>query len=186
MQLTSVTKYLAYPANLASIIFIAFASILFSVAGGIFGLPLAGDHAHVVLQVRPRDGRAHRVEVEGEPVLSVEMLNPIEQPKSIVLLIITGIFFAILYAALYWLGPISAPSSGSLAVGLLPAMVAVQTAADSALLALNPVEWSAHSLDEKRLRAGARRNSRLLGLRGHAAAEPASRRSSARLIVAAL
>ena len=36
------------------------------------------------------------------PVLEVEMLNPLEQAKSGILLFITGVFFAIYYAAQYW------------------------------------------------------------------------------------
>jgi hypothetical protein len=143
VQLHSALRYLAYPANLASIIFIVFASILFSVAvwAGIFGLPLQAIMLTWFFKYGLVTVEHIAWKVEGEPVLSVEMLNPIEQPKSIVLLIITGVFFAILYAALYWLGPIFGAIVGLLAVGLLPAIVAVQTAADSALLALNPVEW---------------------------------------------
>jgi hypothetical protein len=143
VQRRSVLRYLAYPANLASIIFIVFASVLFSVGvwAGIFGLPLQAIMLTWFFKYGLVTVEHIAWKVEGEPVLSVEMLNPIEQPKSLMLLIITGIFFAIMYGALYWAGPVAGSIIGLVAVGLLPAVVAVQTAADSALLALNPVEW---------------------------------------------
>lgn len=80
------------------------------------------------------------------PVLEVEMLNPLEQTKSGVLLIVTGIFFAVYYAAQYWsdrlLGTkIFGVIVGLGAVGLLPAIAAVQVAKDRALQALNPFDW---------------------------------------------
>ncbi len=80
------------------------------------------------------------------PVLEVEMLNPLEQTKSGILLFITGVFFAIYYAAQYWsyqlLGTrVLGVFVGLAAVGLLPAIAAVQVAKDRALQALNPRDW---------------------------------------------
>jgi hypothetical protein len=75
------------------------------------------------------------------PVLEIEMLNPIEQTKAGVLLFITGVFFAIFYAAQYWFGKIPGAIVGLVAVGLLPAMAAVQVAKDRALQALDPRDW---------------------------------------------
>jgi hypothetical protein len=75
------------------------------------------------------------------PVLEVEMLNPIAQTKSGVLLFITGVFFAIYYAAQYWLGKFPGAIVGLAAVGLLPAISAVQVAKDRALQALDPRDW---------------------------------------------
>jgi hypothetical protein len=75
------------------------------------------------------------------PVLEVDMLNPIEQAKSGILLFITGVFFAIFYAAQYWLGNFMGAIVGLAAVGLLPAIAAVQVAKDRALQALDPRDW---------------------------------------------
>jgi hypothetical protein len=143
VQLDSVMRYLAYPANLASGIFIVFASVLLSAAlsVGMFGLPLASIMLTWFFKYALVTVEHICWKVEGEPVLSVEMIHPLQQGKSFVLLIITGIFFAIFYAAQYWAGPVAGAAIGLAAVGLLPAVVAVQTATDTALLALDPRQW---------------------------------------------
>jgi hypothetical protein len=74
------------------------------------------------------------------------MLNPLEQTKSGILLFVTGVFFAIYYAAQYWsfkLFGTKVPGAfvGLVAVGLLPAIAAVQVAKDRALQALDPRDW---------------------------------------------
>src|SRR5262249_51584528 len=76
-----------------------------------------------------------------DAVLEVEMLNPIEQTKSGILLFITGIFFAIYYGAQYWLGAVPRAIVGRRVVGLLPAIAAVQVAKARALQALDPRDW---------------------------------------------
>jgi hypothetical protein len=143
VQLTSATKYLAYPANLATIVFIAIVSILLTIAShvGIFGIPLAAIMLTWFFKYGLVMVEHIAWEHEGTPVLSVEMVHPLEQQKSIVLLIITGIFFAIFYGARYWVGNIPGAIIGLAAVGLLPAVVAVQTATDTALSALDPRQW---------------------------------------------
>ena len=143
MPLNLAAKYLAKAFSLASIILVIITSVAIALAArsGMFGLPLIAIMSvwffrYGLLMV---DHVAwDRVD---EPVLSVEMLNPIEQGKSMVLLFVTGIFFAIYYAAQYWFGRIAGAFVGLGAVGLLPAVIAVQTAKDRALLALNPVDW---------------------------------------------
>jgi hypothetical protein len=136
-------RYLAYPANLASTLFIAMASILLAIASkvGVFGWPLAAIMLTWFFKYGLVTVEHIAWKVEGEPVLSVEMLNPIEQHKSFVLLVITGMFFAILWAAQFWLGTLAGAIVGLMAIALLPAIVAVQTASDSALKALDPREW---------------------------------------------
>jgi len=143
VQLDSVMRYLAYPANLASIIFILFASLLLTLAlsVGAFGIPLAAIMLTWFFKYGLVTVEHICWKVEGEPVLSVEMVHPLNQGKSFVLLIITGIFFAIFYAAQFWAGKLVGAVIGLAAVGLLPAVVAVQTATDTALLALDPRQW---------------------------------------------
>ena len=123
--------------------FIAIASTLLTVASfvGIFGVPLAA----IMITWFFKYGLVMVEHVAWDqkeaPVLSVEMIHPLEQGKSFVLLIVTGIFFAIFYAAQYWAGAFAGAVIGLVAVGLLPAVMAVQTATDSALKALNPGLW---------------------------------------------
>jgi hypothetical protein len=74
-------------------------------------------------------------------VLSVEMLNPIEQAKSIVLLIVVGELSLAGWAATYWFGAVAGWIIGLFAIGLLPAVVAIQTGTDSALKGLDPRLW---------------------------------------------
>jgi hypothetical protein len=143
LQLSSVIRYLGYPANLASMIFIAFASILMSAGlwAGLFGVPLV----LIMLTWFMKYGLVlveHIAwQTEGEPVLSVEMINPIEQGKSIVLLIVVGELSLAGWAASWWLGPLAGWIIGLFAIGLLPAVVAIQTGTDSALKGLDPRQW---------------------------------------------
>jgi hypothetical protein len=76
-----------------------------------------------------------------EPVLSVEMIHPLEQQKSLVLLIVIAEFSAAFWAAQYWFGNVIGAVVGIAAIMLLPAVVAVQVATDSAIRALDPRQW---------------------------------------------
>ena len=143
MQITLAARYLAKAFSLASVMFVIIASVAFALAFrvGLFGIPLMGIMATWFFRYGLLMVDHVAWDQVDEPVLSVEMLNPLDQGKSIVLLIVTGIFFAIYYAAQYWFGAILGAIVGLGAVGLLPAVIAVQTAKDRALLALNPVDW---------------------------------------------
>lgn len=148
MTLTTAANYLARAFSLSSILFVVLASALMAVAFkvGLFGVPLF----LIMLTWFFRYGLLMMEYVAWNgaeaPVLEVEMLNPLEQTKSGVLLFITGVFFAIYYAAQYWsyklLGTgVVGAFVGLAAVGLLPAIAAVQVAKDRALQALNPFDW---------------------------------------------
>ena len=128
---------------MASVVFIAITSVLFTIASkvGIFGVPLMlimltwfFKYGLVMVEHVAWDQRE-------APVLDTDMLHPLNQGKATILLIVTGIFFAIFYAAQYWVGPVAGAIIGLAAVGLLPAVIAVQTAQDSALKGLVPTEW---------------------------------------------
>ncbi len=119
------------------------------------------------------------------PVLEVEMLNPLEQTKSGVLLFITGVFFAIYYAAQYWSYELTGTRVlgafvGLGAVGLLPAIAAVQVAKDRALQALDPRDWF-HLIRwmKTRLSARPRLHPHLLAVRLHPARHAARRARAA-------
>lgn len=148
MTLTAAAGYLARAFSLSSVLFVAFAGTLATVAFkvGIFGIALF----LIMLTWFFRYGllMMEYVAWNGKeaPVLEVEMLNPLEQTKSGVLLFVTGVFFAIYYAAQYWsdklLGTrVLGVFVGLAAVGLLPAIAAVQVAKDRALQALDPRDW---------------------------------------------
>lgn len=149
MTLTTTVNYLARAFNLSSVLFVAFAAGLMTLGfsvGKVFGIPLIVimltwffRYGLLMMEHTAWDGRE-------APVIEVEMLNPLEQMKSFILLFITGVFFAIYYAAQYWsfkwfgtraLGVFV----GLAAVGLLPAIAAVQIAKDRALQALDPRDW---------------------------------------------
>jgi hypothetical protein len=143
VQLSSAIRYLGYPANLASIVFIAFASILLT--AGLRTIPFGGLLVLIMLTWFLKYGLVlveHIAwQTEGEPVLSVEMINPIEQKKSFVLLIVVGELSLAGWAATYWLGAVAGWIIGLLAIALLPAVVAIQTGTDSALKGLDPRLW---------------------------------------------
>ena len=144
MRLTTAASYLARAISLSSILFVAFASVLMAIAlkvGYPFGLPLGlimltwfFRYGLLMIEYVAWDGAE-------APVLEVEMLNPIAQTKSGILMFVTGVFFAIYYAAQYWFGNVLGAIVGLAAVGLLPAIAAVQVAKDRALQALDPRDW---------------------------------------------
>jgi hypothetical protein len=143
VTLSSTLRFLAYPANLASLLFIALASVLLSFAtvGGYFGVPLALIMLTWTLKYGLVIAEHVAWKVEGEPVLAVEMLNPLEQKKSFVQLVVVAEMFGITWAADYWVGRVGGALVAALAIALLPAVVAVQTVTDTALKGLNPWEW---------------------------------------------
>jgi hypothetical protein len=148
VTLTTSAAYLARAFSLSSVMFVALAGALMTVAFkvGIFGIALFlimltwfFRYGLLMMEYTAWDGKE-------APVLEVEMLNPLEQAKSGILLFITGVFFAIYYAAQYWsfklLGTrVFGVVVGLAAVGLLPAIAAVQVAKDRALQALDPRDW---------------------------------------------
>ncbi|MEJ1962563.1 MAG: hypothetical protein WDO56_13865 [Gammaproteobacteria bacterium] len=143
MRLPLAAQYLGKAIGLASVIFVAIASVAFALAShaGLMGFPLMGIMSVWFFKYGLVTVEHVAWNQVDEPVLSVEMLHPLSQSKSMVLLFVTGIFFAIFYAARYWLGNFAGSIVGLAAVGLLPAVIAVQTAKDTALAALNPVDW---------------------------------------------
>jgi hypothetical protein len=148
VTLTTAASYLARAISLSSVLFVVLAGALMAVAFkvGMFGVPLF----LIMLTWFFRYGLLMMEYVAWNgaeaPVLEVEMLNPLEQTKSGILLFVTGVFFAIYYAAQYWSSKLlgtTVPGAfvGLAAVGLLPAIAAVQVARDRALQALNPWDW---------------------------------------------
>jgi len=145
MQLRATLGYLAYPANGASLILIALTSILISVGwwARIFGAPLMIIMLTWFLKYGLVMVEHIAWQVEGKPVLSVEMLNPVEQKKSFVLLIVVVVFSFMIVGARSLLGNVGGTIVGLAAVALLPAAVAVQTVSDCARRGFNVRAWIA-------------------------------------------
>ena len=133
-------RYLAMPLQTAPLLLIGTFSILLVVAAkaGLIGIPLGlillswFSKYSFVLMDRLAEG------VVEPPVLSIEMVNPLDEQRPMILLLMAiGLFYAS-DAASYWIG-----ESGALvlmfAVGaLLPAVVAVQGATGMVVQSLNP------------------------------------------------
>jgi hypothetical protein len=143
VQFRPALRYAAYPANGASLILIAITSILFCAGwwARVFGIPLMAIMLTWFLKFGLVIVEHIAWQVEGKPVLSVEMLNPVEQKKSFVLLIVTGVFAFMVFAARVRLGKAAAAVVALIAVALMPAAVAVQTGHDCARKGLDVREW---------------------------------------------
>ena len=139
MPLSSLTRYFALPLKTAPLTLIVVFAVLLALASGagLMGLPLTlilmswfFKYAFVLLD-HTTDG------VEEPPVLSVEMVNPVGEQRSLVLLIfIVGIFFAS-NAATFWFGRVFGTLLGITIVLILPAIIGVQGATGSLLQSLN-------------------------------------------------
>jgi hypothetical protein len=139
MPLSTLIRYFALPFKTAPLSLIVIFSALLALAplGGLIGLPLAimvlswfFKYAFVLLD-HTTDG------VLEPPTLSIEMLNPVSEQRSLVLLIIVvGIFFAS-DAVSYWFGPIVGTVVGLAIVLILPAIIGVQGVTGSLLQSLN-------------------------------------------------
>ena len=145
MQLRSAIHHLAYPVNGASLMPIALTSILISIGWStfVFGAPLVVIMLTWYLKFGLAMVEHIAWQVEGKPVLAIEMLNPVEQKKSLVLLILVGVFVFGIFAVRRVLGNTGCALFALLAVTLLPAAVTVQTVRDSARIAFNIREWFA-------------------------------------------
>ena len=140
MGAAAILRYLAVPLRMAPLLLIGTFSVLLVVAvnAGFLGIPLGlillswFSKYSFVLMDRLAEG------VVEPPVLSTEMVNPLDEQRPLILLVMTiGLFYAV-DAASYWVG-----GRGALvlliAVGaILPAVVAVQGATGTVVQSLNP------------------------------------------------
>lgn len=75
------------------------------------------------------------------PVLSVEMINPLDERRSLVMLVIVIALFSASGAASYWFGAWGAVVFGLLGFTVLPGVIAVQAASGSIVQSLDPAIW---------------------------------------------
>jgi len=107
--------------------------------GGLIGIPLAlivlswfFKYAFVLLDHVVDGG-------DDPPTLSIEVVNPVNEQRSLILLlIVVGIFFAS-DAASYWFGPVLGALLGIVLVLILPAIIGVQGVTGSLLQSLDLV-----------------------------------------------
>ncbi len=71
------------------------------------------------------------------PVLSIEMMNPVSAPRSLLLLVLVLVVFFTSQAAAYWLGAAAALLAAVACAAILPALLAIQAITGSTAQALN-------------------------------------------------
>ncbi|HVF16736.1 MAG TPA: hypothetical protein VNA21_07480 [Steroidobacteraceae bacterium] len=139
MTAATLKRYLALPLKSAPLMLIIIVSLLLSFASraGLMGLPLTlilmswfFKYAFVLLD-HTTDG------VDEPPVLSLEMVNPVSEQRSLVLLIIVVAIFFSSNAASYWFGPALGTLLAIAIVFILPAIIGIQGATGSLLQSLN-------------------------------------------------
>lgn len=139
MQLTLALRYLAAPLRTAPLLFIIVFSLLFLIAysAGLIGIWLGWvllsgflNYAFLLMD-SIANGAAE------PPVLSIEMMNPMNGGRWLMMLAIVAAGFFVADAVVYWLGPVLGAAAGFVAVATLPAMIAVQGATGSVVQSLN-------------------------------------------------
>lgn len=140
MDLATIARYLMFPLRTAPLLLIAIFSVGLAMAtfAGFMGLPMGFlllswffKYSFVLL-----DSAAEGM--TEPPVLSAEMINPVDEQRPLVLLLLCiGIYFLADEVA-YLFGPVTGVLTTLLAVGVIPAIVAVQGATGSVLQSLHP------------------------------------------------
>ena len=140
MDLSTILRYLLLPLRSAPLFLIVLFSCALGIASmaGFFGIPLGFiliswffKYSFVLL-----DSAAEGA--SEPPVLSVEMINPVDEQRPLVLLVLAIAIFFMFDAASYWFGPVTGLLAGLAAVAIVPAVVAVQGATGSVLQSFNP------------------------------------------------
>jgi hypothetical protein len=140
MGAAAILRYLAVPLRTAPLLLIGTFSVLLFMAfhAGFLGIPLGlillswFSKYSFVLMDRLAEG------VVEPPVLSTEMVNPLDEQRPLILLVLTIALFYGSNAASYWVG-----DRGSLVLlvavaAIMPAVVAVQGATGTVVQSLNP------------------------------------------------
>lgn len=136
-----ILRYAAVPLKIAPLLLIVIFSVLLLLAikATLFGLMLGillltgfFKYSFVLLD-QLADGKM------DPPVLSIEMMNPIGESRSLpVLVFVVGAFF-LSSAGVYWFGPALSVAIGVLVLTALVAIIAVQGATGSLAQSLNPI-----------------------------------------------
>lgn len=138
-DLNRIGHYLAVPLRTAPLLLIAIFALLFLIAfkAGLLGIWLG----FVLLSGFLNYGFILLDSVAGgedePPVLSVEMMNPLNGGRWLMMLVIAGGAFFVSDAAGYWFGPTLAKLLGFAVAMFIPAMIAVQGATGSVVQSFN-------------------------------------------------
>jgi hypothetical protein len=139
MQPNAVLRYLAAPLRTAPLLFIVVFSVLFLIAfsAGLIGIWLGWvllsgflNYGFILMDSIANGERE-------PPVLSIEMMNPMNGGRWLMMLAIVAAGFFVSDAAVYWLGPVLGTAVGLIAVAILPAVITVQGATGSVVQSLN-------------------------------------------------
>lgn len=139
MPLTLALRYVTAPLRTAPLLFIVVFSVLFliAVSAGLIGIWLGWvllsgflNYGFILLDSVASGERE-------PPVLSIEMMNPMNGARWLMMLVIVAAGFFVADAAVYWLGPVLGTAMGVIAAATLPAVIAVQGATGSVIQSLN-------------------------------------------------
>ena len=140
MTLPSLLTHLRRPLSPAPLLLIAAFAILLTLAtrGGLLGLPLGFivlswflKYAFVILDTAARG-------LDEPPVLSIEMVNPLDEQRPLGQLLIIGVFYAATAALQPYVGAQIVVALRTVALVLLPACIAVLGSSGSIVTAVNP------------------------------------------------
>jgi hypothetical protein len=140
MTLSSLLTHLRRPLSPAPLLLIVAFAVLLTLAtrAGLLGLPLMLivlswflKYAFVVLDTAARG-------LDEPPVLSVEMVNPVDEQRPLGQLLIIGVFYAATAALQPFAGTTAVLSLRAMALVLLPACIAVLGSSGSIVTAVNP------------------------------------------------
>jgi hypothetical protein len=134
---------LRLPLSTAPLLLIVIFSLMLTLAlqVGLFGIPLVVILTSWYLKYSFAILDAATTGAAEPPVLSVEMINPFGERRTMVLLVIVvGVFFAS-GAARYWFGNIGGIVVGLLAFLVVPGIIAIQGFTGSIVQSLNPAIW---------------------------------------------
>jgi hypothetical protein len=135
------TRYLLMPFHVTPLILVAIFTIVwgYAIKGGIFGIPadiiLASWFSKYCYVLLDSVVAGHK----ELPVLSVEMLNPVDEQRPLIQAIIVSLGFIASWWVYHSVGPVLGLVLGALLLMALPATVALLAISDSWLHALSPL-----------------------------------------------
>ncbi len=144
MQVSVFRRYLTIPLQMAPLLFVIVFSLLWALAlqAGLLGIPLAVLLFQGVVRYSFAVADATCRGSAELPTLTIEMMNPVGEMRSLVVLTIVVAAFFATGAGVYWMGPVLAVLTGLVVLTLLIAIIAVQVATGSLLQAFDPRRWA--------------------------------------------
>jgi hypothetical protein len=135
------TRYLLMPFHATPLILVAVFTVVwaYAIKGGIFGIPadliLASWFSKYCYVLLDSVVAGHK----EMPVLSVEMLNPVDEQRPLFQAVMVGLGFIASWWVYHSVGPVLGLALGALLVMALPATVALLAISDSWVHALSPL-----------------------------------------------